>query len=136
MQYKDKINDNINVSENHEGWNAHVEEKGKRWSDHITGWIISGKDNPFHIVQYEDLKNDTVKEMKKVMDFLGFSHLSEADIAERLDQGYNNFYRNHKDDFVHFTEEQKAFVHEQVVNTINTLKEYGLENVFPIYKYL
>ena len=87
-------------------------------------------------MRYEDLKSDTVKEMKKVMDFLGFPHLSEADITERLGQGYSQFYRNHKDSFEHFTEEQKAFVHKQVVDVISTLKQYGLENAFPINEYL
>ena len=71
-----------------------------------------------------------------MMDFLGFSHLSEADIANRLGQGYNQFYRNHKDSFGHFTEEQKSFVHKLVVDVISTLKQHGLENAFPIHEYL
>ena len=102
----------------------------------MSGWIIAGKNNPFHIVRYEDLKNDTVKEMKKALNFLGFSHISETDIRERLGEGYNSFYRNHRDDFGHFTEAQKSFVRQQVQDTINTLREHGKEDSFPIYKYL
>lgn len=102
----------------------------------MSGWIIAGKDNPFHIVRYEDLKNNTVKEMKKVLDFLGFSHISETDIEERLGEGYNAFYRNHKDNFGHYTEEQKSFVHQQVEDTINTLREHRMDSIFPIYEYL
>ena len=123
-------------TENNKDWDHFVQEKGKRWSDHVRGWIITGKNNPFHIVRYEDLKNDTVKEMKKVVDFLGFPHISEADIEERLGEGYNNFYRNHKDNFGHYTEKQKSFVRQQVQDTINTLRKHGKENVFPIHQYL
>ena len=122
--------------ENNEDWDRYIRVKGKRWRDHVSGWIIAGKDNPFHIVRYEDLKNNTVKEMKKVLDFLGFSHISETDIEERLGEGYNAFYRNHKDNFGHYTEEQKSFVYQQVEDTINTLREHRMDSVFPIYEYL
>ena len=102
----------------------------------MSGWIIAAKDNPFLVVRYEDLKKDTIKEMKRVVDFLGFSHISEADITNKLGEGYNNFYRNHTDNFGHFTEEQKAVVQHQVEETIKKLRENGRDNVFPIHKYL
>ena len=102
----------------------------------MIGWIIAAKDNPFLVVRYEDLKKDTIKEMKRVVDFLGFSHISEADITNKLGEGYNNFYRNHTDNFGHFTEKQKAVVQHQVVKTINKLREIGRDNVVPIHKYL
>ena len=108
----------------------------KRWSAEVSGWIIAGKDNPFLAVRYEDLKKDTVKEMKKVVDFLGFSYISESDIKERLGAGYNAFYRNHKDSFSHYTQEQKEFVHQQVESTINKLREHGKDNIFAINEYL
>lgn len=123
-------------TENNKDWDYFVQEQGKRWRDHVSGWIIAGKHNPFHIIRYEDLKNDTVKELKKILDFLGFLHISEADIEERLGDGYNSFYRNHKDDFGHYTEEQKSYVHQQVQETINALREHGKEAVFPIHEYL
>ena len=102
----------------------------------MSGWIIAAKDNPFLVVRYEDLKIDAVKEMKKMMNFLGFSHISESEIKERLGEGYNNFYRNHKDDFRHYTEDQKSFVHQKVQETIEILKDLGRENIFPIHQYL
>ena len=123
-------------TENNKAWDAHVREKAKRWSAEVSGMIIAGKNNPFLVVRYEDLKIDTAKEMKKVMNFLGFSHISESDIKERLGEGYNSFYRNHKDNFGHYTEEQKLFVREQVENIINILREHGKENIFPIDEYL
>ena len=102
----------------------------------MSGWIIAAKDNPFLVVRYEDLKSNTIKEMKKVVDFLGFSHISEADIADKLGEGYNNFYRNHTDSFAHFTDEQKAVVRQQVKEAIKILKEQGRDNLFPIHEYL
>ena len=71
-----------------------------------------------------------------MMNFLGFSHISESDIKERLGEGYNSFYRNHKDNFSHYTEEQKSFIRQQVQNAINTLREHGKETFFPIDEYL
>ena len=123
-------------TESNKDWDKYIREKTKRWSAEVSGMIIAGKDNPFLAVRYEDLKKDTVREMKRVMDFLGFSRISESDIRERLGDGYNNFYRNHKDNFTHYTEEQKLFIRQQVENTINTLREHGKENIFPIDEYL
>lgn len=123
-------------TENNKDWDKHIREKTKRWSAEVSGWIIAGKDNPLIVVRYEDLKKDTAKEMKRVMDFLGFSHISESDIKERLGEGYNSFYRNHKDNFSHYTEGQKSFIRQQVESTINALREHGKENVFPIDEYL
>ena len=123
-------------TESNKDWDKYIQEKTKRWSAEVSGMIIAGKDNPFLAVRYEDLKKDTVREMKRVMDFLGFSRISESDIRERLGDGYNNFYRNHKDNFTHYTEEQKLFIRQQVENTINTLREHGKENIFPIDEYL
>lgn len=88
------------------------------------------------MVRYEDLKNNTIMEMKKMIDFLGFSHISEAEVRERLSKGFTSFYRNHRDNFSHYTDEQKDFIHQQVQDTINALREQGRENVFPIHEYL
>ena len=110
--------------------------RARRWRDHVSGWIITARYNPLLVVRYEDLKIDAVKEMKIVMDFLGFSHISESDIEEKLGIGYNSFYRNHKDDFRHYTEDQKSFVHQKVEETIKILKDLGRESIFPIHEYL
>ena len=123
-------------ADDNEDWDKFVRVRAKRWRDHVTGWIMAAKYNPLHIVRYEDLKKDTVKEMKKVMDFLGFSDISDSDIKERLGEGYNTFYRNHKDIFSHYTQEQKEFVHQRVEETIEIVKDQGKENLFPIDLYL
>lgn len=72
-----------------------------------------------------------------MVEFLGFKDIFTEDIIqERLAEGYNDFYRNHKDDFEHFTPEQERLIHQTVKETINLLAENGIEKSFPIKDYL
>ena len=102
---------------------------------HITTWIVNGRNNPFHVVRYEDLKTNTIGEVQKLLKFLGVPY-SEQEINGRLQAGFNDFYRNHHDDFRHFTPEQERFVSGLVNQTIATLKVYGLDSRFSFQDYL
>ena len=79
---------------------------------------------------FEDLKADTVREMKKVTDFLGFS-FTEKEIAERLGMGFSKFYRNHTAEFSYFTAEQESWIHDVFNHTSRILKSHGLYDMFP-----
>lgn len=120
-----------------EQWDRYIKEKSERWKAHVSGWIINGRFNPFHIVRYEDLKINTAKEVLKMVKYLGFKDvISEVDVQARVDEGYSSFYRNHQDDFEHFTLQQKEFIGTTVNETIALLAEYGLDHSFPIREYL
>ena len=107
------------------------------WKSHTSRWIINGKDNPFLIVRYEDLKQNTIKEVLRMVEFLGFKDLfTEDSIQDKLGNGYNSFYRNHQDDFEHFTADQKALIRRTVEETAQLLAKQGLEHSFRIEDYL
>lgn len=91
---------------------------------------------PVLILRYEDLKENTAQEMKRVTDFLGFSY-SLDEVAARLENGYSQFYRNHTADFLHFTPAQERFVHNLINTTIHLMKQYDIYGMFPhITEYL
>ena len=87
------------------------------------------------MVQYERLKNDTVGEVKRMLEFLGFTYPRE-EISRRLKEGFTAFYRNHRDEFEHFTPSQKAYLTSIVNETARILKEYDVGDGFPIHDYL
>ena len=125
----------ILIPGNNSGWNTFLQQKAARWPMHITSWIVNGRNNPFHMVRYEDLKSNTTREVQKLLKFLGAPY-SEQEINRRLKAGFNDFYRNHHDDFRHFTPEQERFITGLVNQTIVTLKVYGLDSVFSLQEYL
>ena len=72
-----------------------------------------------------------------MVEFLGFKGLfTEESIQDKLGGGYNGFYRNHQDNFEHFTSDQKALIEKTVRETVSLLAEQGLEQSFPIKDYL
>ena len=85
---------------------------------------------PVLILRYEDLKENTSQEMKRVTDFLGFSY-SLDEVAARLEDGYSQFYRNHTVDFTHFTPTQELFIHNMINTTSHLMKEYDIYSMFP-----
>ena len=61
----------------------------KLWSSYFSTWLVNGTrwGHPVHVVKYEDLKSDTLGEVKKMLYFLQF-HYEEEDLRKRL-AGYN-----------------------------------------------
>ncbi len=118
-------------------WEKYVREKMERWKAHISGWIVGAKFNPLLITRYEDIKANTVKEVLRMIEFLGFKDLFTEDaLRVKLGTGYSNFFRNHQDDFGHFTAQQSELISKTVQETIDLLTENGIENSFAIRDYL
>lgn len=53
-----------------------LEELTGNWSDHVMSWIHSGM--PVHIIRYEDLLDNTLGTIQKVLDFLQISVSEET----------------------------------------------------------
>ena len=98
----------------------------ERWKHHICGWLLNGRNNPLHIVKFEDLKENTLVEVVKVVDFYGGTKVPVQNINSKIN--YNQFYRNHTDAFNHFTSEQEKYISETIVNTMGMIKEHYKEN--------
>lgn len=122
----------LSVTGTNEEWDAYIHEKLNRWPQQTVNLLVEAKvaGRPVYILKFENLKADTVKEMKKVMDFLGFSY-TENEVSERLSAGFSKFYRNHTATFSHFTADQEQYIHNVVYSTSQFMKEKGIHDMFP-----
>ena len=113
-------------------WNDYIHSKLLRWPQQTVNLLTEAKlaGRPVHILIFEDLKADTVGEMKKLTDFLGFSYTME-EISARLGGGFSQFYRNHTASFSHFTTDQEKYVQDVVYSTSQFMREKGLYDLFP-----
>ena len=113
-------------------WDAYIHSKLPRWPLQIVNLLTEAKlsQRPVHILQFEDLKSDTARELKKVADFLGFSYSLE-EVTTRLQAGFTKFYRNHTAQFSHFTAGQEQYIHDVVYRTSQVMRENGLYELFP-----
>ena len=68
-------------------WNQFVNSRISRWKKMITFWLVDWK-YPVIVVTYEQLKQQTSYELKKMLGFIGLHELSLQRIQERLGQGY------------------------------------------------
>ena len=85
----------------------------------------------FLIIRYEDLKSDTLSQVKKMMNFLKVP-VSDALLEARMSTGYEKFHRSHPQEFEHYTPEQKQQVLAVVKEVINMLQKEnnGTGNTF------
>ncbi|CAI8024939.1 WSCD family member CG9164 [Geodia barretti] len=115
-----------------EMWEKYIHLKLPRWPQQMVNLLLEAKsaERPVYVLIFEDLKKNTVGEMKRVSDFLGFS-LTEAEVGERLRVGFSNFYRNHTSTFTHFTLRQERFVSNVVGTTSQFMKDNGIYDMFP-----
>ena len=89
--------------------------------------------HPILVVKYEDLKSDVLTQLKRMLEFLNVPY-SDEELEKRLSEDYRGFHRLHKrDDFEHFTPEQRQFVLTGVqemiflLETQNDAKTHGIE---------
>ena len=97
--------------------------------------ILSGNGHPVLVVRYEDIKADTVREVKRMLEFLKFPY-KESELVERLAIGFNDFHRASHPTFEHYTAEQKEYVRAKVKETVKLLKKWKHPSVAEIEKYL
>lgn len=113
-------------------WDAYIHYKLSRWPEQIVNLLTEAKsaEHPIHVLIFEDMKADTVREMKKVTDFLGFSFTLE-EVSTRLRAGFSQFYRNHTSEFSHFTPDQEQYIHDVVYSTSQFMRDKGLYDLYP-----
>ena len=91
----------------------------------------------FLIIRYEDLKSDTLSQVKKMMNFLKVP-VSDELLEARMSTGYEKFHRSHPQEFEHYTPEQKQHVLAVVKEVINMLQKEnnGTGNTFGMMDYI
>ena len=68
-------------------WNHFVNSRISKWKKVIAFWLVDWH-KPVIVVTYEQLKQQTSYEIKKILDFIGLQELSLQVIQSRLGQGY------------------------------------------------
>ena len=86
-------------------------------------------------MSYEDIKADTLREVKRMLEFLKFPY-KESELVERLATEFNDFHRVSHPTFDHYTAEQREYVRAKVKETVQLLKKWNHTNVAQIEKYL
>ena len=109
----------------------------QRWGYQIklAGKICRNKSYPILVVRYEDIKADTLVQVRRILDFLEFNYM-EQKLTERIREGYSSFYRNHTDNFEHFTPQQNAFINAELNKIVSVLHTYNVSGLFRIDQYV
>ena len=89
-----------------------------------------------HILRYEDLKKNTVEEVKGVLDFLKVYYNSDT-LAEVLKEDYTEFRRPHSgDNFEHYSVEQKQWLRRSLLETMEAADKAGKSKLLRLDEYL
>ena len=105
------------------------------WIKRLNNWVFNNS-HPVHVMSYEDLKRDTVREVEKVLDFLKFPY-RHNELVERLRQDYIVFQRPHtNDNFQHFSPEQKENLKTALSTVMANARACGKSNLFHFDEYL
>lgn len=87
------------------------------------------------VVRYEDIKADHVTQVKRMLTFL--EHPIDGDALDmKLNDGFVAFRRTHKEDFEHYSSEQKKFINSMLYDTIKILTQHNMEHLFRLEDYL
>ena len=117
-------------------WNSFFEEYLEQWIERLSNWVFDNHSHPVHVVSYEDLENDTVREVEKILDFLHFQY-SHEEVTERLREDFANFKRSHgKVEFQYFSPEQKDKLRETLMTAVKAASDAGKTDLFHFSEYL
>ena len=81
------------------------------WKVHITQWL-NVTQIPVLVVGFENLKNDTYTELKRMLDFLGYPY-SEDNVLCAIKSPTETFHRKHKKGFSYPCYQVKWVQHHQ-----------------------
>ena len=117
-------------------WGSFHDDYLNKWKKRLLNWVLSDHKHPVHVVNYEDLKRDTVGEVEKILDFLQFPYRHD-ELAERLREEYTVFQRQHtNDNFEHFSPEQKEKLRTTLLTVMAAAKDSGKAALFHFDEYL
>ncbi|CAK8688779.1 unnamed protein product [Clavelina lepadiformis] len=104
-------------------WNEIVSVLSKRWLRANTKYLASSSRSL--VVYYEDLKQDHVKQMRRVVDFIGFkvTNLEERLLCLQLESTGLFKRKSRKDDFNPYSRDQTELINEYIARLKNYIKE-------------
>lgn len=118
-----------------ERWQDYVSGQARRWMSMLIRWVIKNRTYPVLLVKYESLQNDTVSQVKRILDFLGV-HYGEQHVEGVLKKQAQMFHRRHSKDFDPYTPAQRSYVRSIVDETITLIEKSKLSDLIDINDYL
>lgn len=97
-------------------WDEFVRREAVVWQETVLGWLVHNMDHPVLVTRYEDLKEDTGRELERILFFLQVPY-SRQRLEEVVREGYSEYHRPPEVQFPHYTETQTEFVKEVVRRT-------------------
>lgn len=85
--------------------------------------------------RYEDIKQDTFTQVKRMLDFLHFGY-REEEVQQRLAADFSTFQRKSQQTFEHFTSEQRHIVDSEISTAVDYLIRYNNGDTLGIEDYL
>ena len=130
---------NIFISYISEGpkWDKFLHKYLEMWSTRLINWVINNTGHPVHVVRYKDLKQDTVKEVKKMLNFLKVE-FDDQELESRLTEDFDTFHRKHTnaDNYEHYSLEQREYMKTMLQHTIKMAEARGKQDLLGLHEYL
>lgn len=114
-------------------WGDFVLRQARRWKTMIINWVVNRKQHPVLVVKYELLKNNSITELKRILDFIGLGYGTLH--AQKLNEVLQTFHRKHINHFDHYTPSQRNFIHSILTETVGLLQDHELREAIDIKDY-
>lgn len=119
-------------------WDKFLHTYMTQWVERIQRWVLrQSSDHPVMVIRYEDLQQDTVKEVGGMLSFLQL-HLDPEDLTERLREDFTTFKRPHCEtcDFEHYTANQTLHMKSSLQHAIHLAEQTNMSHILKLDEYL
>ena len=105
------------------------------WKEFFSGWVLNTAGRQVLVVRYEDLLEDTITEVRRILHYLKVP-FSKEHLQSLKKAGFEQFHRKHNNNFDYFTRKQRLHIYNVVVQTIKMLAKDNNGKIFGIKGYL
>lgn len=119
-------------------WEEFLHTYMDHWVNRITNWVLDNDPvHPVLVVHYEDLKQDAVREVQRMLDFLHIP-FNKEDLPRILVADFNTFKRPHNSnsDFEHYTSAQKVHMKSTLTHVIKMTEAKNKTHLLKLNDYL
>ena len=106
-------------------WNKEVKRRSQEWTKNVRQWLDT-TGFPKLIVGFENLKNNTYTELKKILDFLEYSYSEDDVLCAVRSHDVENFHRKYTKEIYPYSPEQQTFVRNQIELVHNDLLKHNI----------
>lgn len=112
---------------------------GVTWQETIVGWLINNHHHRVLVAKYDDLQDNAITEVMRMLDFLGYPY-SLSTITKKLRRNYDEFQRSHSNRtslvLDYFTKSQISFLNSIINNTAHIITAHRLQHVCDVTKFI